>query len=89
MNAATKKFLMEMASKMPARKKSEFEFIKEAMPNDKKSRSGVMKLAWFYKKRDGISFGEAQKKAHNEISERIRKKQFVPKSLDYYWTKGS
>lgn len=71
------------------RKPSEIDFINKAMIDGKKNQSGIMKLAWFYKKTKNLSFGEAQKMAHKEINERIERKSFEPKSLDSYWTKRS
>lgn len=90
MTALQQKFAKIMSVLPPTvRKPCEMDFIKKAMINGKKSRSGVMSLTWFYKKTEKISFGEAQKMAHKEINERIERKSFEPKSLDSYWTKRS
>lgn len=90
MNALTQKFAKIMSVLPPtARKPYEIDFIKKAMVDGKKNRSGVMTLAWFYKKTKNVSFGEAQKMAHKEINERIERKSFEPGTLDYYWTKRS
>lgn len=74
MTAATRNFLMNMAAQVAARTKSEFEFITEAINENKASRSGVMKLTWFYIRKFKLSFKTAINKAWSAVRERIAQK---------------
>lgn len=89
MTAATKNFLMNMAAQMPVRTKSEYEFIKEAINENKAQRSGMMKLAWFYIKKFKLSFKIAINKAWGAVRERIAQTAKAVKMDLSMWTKFS
>ncbi len=88
MTAATKAYLMSFAVQTP-KLKNEYDFIKEAISNDKASRSGVMKLAWLYIKKFKLSLSDGLKKAWAVVKEKIEK-SIYQRSLDLSgWTKFS
>lgn len=76
MTAQTQRFLKVaqiLKANAQPRIKTEFEFIKEAIVGDKASRSGVMKLAWYYIKKKGLSFKVAVGKAWEIVKEKIER----------------
>lgn len=89
MTAATRNFLINMAAQMPARTKSEYEFITEAINANTPSRSGVMKLAWHYIKKFKMSFKTAINKAWSAVRERIAQTAKAVKMDLSMWTKFS
>ncbi len=88
MTAATKAYLMSFAVQTP-KVKNEYDFIKEAISNDKASRSGVMKLAWHYIKKFKLSLSDGLKKSWAVVREKIEKSIKAAKMDLSAWTKFS
>ena len=69
--------------------KGEYSYLVDATANNKVSKSGIMKLTWFYIKKFKFSFGEGLRKAYAKANERIAQ---INKSIKMDlsdWTKRS
>jgi len=52
--------------------KSEIDFVREAITTEHKaSKAGVLKLAWYFVKKKGLSLSEGMKKAWSMVKTRI------------------